>query len=300
MARFGAVVTAMVTPFAGDSSLDLDAAARLARRLVDTGTDGLVVAGSTGEGAVLTDAEKGDLWRAVVEAVTVPVLAATGTADTAHTMRLTRVAEDAGVAATLVVTPYYNRPPQSGLESHFRAVASVATRPIVLYDIPVRTGRKVSHEVLLRLARDVPLIVGLKDAAADPAATARLVAEAPAGFEVYSGDDALTLPLLAVGAVGVIGVATHWAGPEMGEMIVVHAKGDVERARELNAALMPSYAFETGDAAPNPIPTKVMMGVLGEAVGDCRPPLGPPPAGLDDQARAVLAGLAGRRGRAGG
>jgi 4-hydroxy-tetrahydrodipicolinate synthase len=291
MARFGAVVTAMVTPFGEDGSLDLDAAASVARWLADHGSDGLVVAGTTGEGPVLTDEEKLDLWRAVVEAVTVPVVAGTGSNDTAHSVELTRRASACGVAGALVVAPYYNRPSQAGMEAHFRAVAAASDLPVLIYDIPVRTGRKVAHDVLVRLARDVPTIVGVKDASGSPAGSARLVAEAPDGFELYSGDDALTLPLLAIGGVGVIGVATHWAGPNMAELIAAFQKGDVVRAREVNAQLMPSYAFETGDDAPNPIPAKAMMRVLGHAVGQCRLPLGPAPEGLEDRARQVLEGL---------
>lgn len=291
MSRFGAVITAMVTPFAGDGSVDLDASAAVARWLVDHGSEGLVVAGTTGEGPVLTDAEKADLWRAVGEAVTVPVIAGTGSNDTAHSVALARVAAACGVAGALVVTPYYNRPPQAGIEAHFRAVAGAGDLPVLIYDIPVRTGRKIAHDTLVRLAHDVPNIVGVKDAAGDPAATARLVAECPGSFEIYSGDDALTLPLLSVGAIGVIGVATHWAGPQFAEMIAAFAKGDTDRAREVNAELGPSYAFETGELAPNPIPAKAMMRVLGHPVGQCRLPLGPSPDGLEDRARAVLAGL---------
>jgi 4-hydroxy-tetrahydrodipicolinate synthase len=292
MARFGPVVTAMVTPFADDGALDLDAAASVARWLADHGSDGLVVAGTTGEGPVLSDDEKLDLWRAVAEAVTVPVVAGTGSNDTAHSVELTRRATACGVAGALVVTPYYNRPSQAGIEAHFRAVAAASDLPLLIYDIPVRTGRKVSHDVLLRLAREVPTVLGVKDAAGDVAASARLLAEAPDGFELYSGDDALTLPLLAVGAVGVVGVATHWAGPSFAEMIASVAKGDLARARRVNAALVASYAFETGDAAPNPVPAKAMMRVLGLPVGQCRLPMGPVPEGLEDRARQILAGLA--------
>lgn len=291
--RFGAVVTAMVTPFGDDGSLDLDAAATVARWLADHGSEGLVVAGTTGEGPVLTDDEKLDLWQAVAEAVTIPVVAGSASNDTAHSMELTRRAAARGVAAALVVTPYYNRPSQAGIDAHFRAVAGATDLPILVYDIPVRTGRKVAHDVLLRLAREVPTIVGVKDAAGDPAASARLVAEAPDGFELYSGDDAMTLPLLAVGAVGVVGVATHWAGPQFAEMIARHGKGDVAGAREVNATLLASYAFETGDAAPNPVPAKAMMRVLGLPVGQCRLPMGPAPEGLEERARAVLAPLSG-------
>ena len=290
--RFGQVVTAMVTPFDDDLALDVDAAVALARWLVEHGSDGLVLAGSTGEGTSLTDAEKADLWRAVVEAVTVPVVAGTGTADTAHSIELTRTAAACGVAGVLVVTPYYARPPQAGLAAHFRAVADAAGDvPVIIYDIPVRTGRKVATETILGLARDVPNVVALKDAAADVAATARLLAEAPGDFEVYSGDDALTLPLLAVGAVGVISVASHWAGPFFGEMITAFTKGDVDGARSANARLLDSYGFETGDANPNPIPAKAAMRALGLPVGQCRLPLGPAPDGLDQRASELVANL---------
>jgi len=289
--RFGAVVCAMATPFADDGSLDVDGAVRLARWLTAHGVDGLVVAGTTGESPVMTDDERVELWRAVREAVTVPVVAGSTSNDTAHSVALTGRAADAGVAGILAVTPYYNRPPQAGLEAHFRAVAAASALPVLIYDIPVRTGRKVEHDTLLRLAKEVPTVVGVKDAAGNPAASAKLIAEAPAGFELYSGDDALTLPLLAVGAVGVISVAAHWAGEQMREMVLAHVKGDVDHARALNARLVPSWDFESSDLAPNPIPTKAMLRVLGLPAGQCRLPLGPAPAGLEDRARTVLAGL---------
>ncbi|MDQ6910434.1 MAG: 4-hydroxy-tetrahydrodipicolinate synthase [Actinomycetota bacterium] len=291
MGRFGAVVTAMVSPFDDDGRLDLDASASLARWLSDHGSDGLVVAGTTGEGSVLSDEEKLDLWRAVAEAVTIPVIAGSASNDTAHSVELTRKAAATGVAGALVVTPYYNRPSQAGIEAHFRAVAEATDLPVLIYDIPVRTGRKVSLDVFVRLAADVPNILGVKDASGDPAGSARLVAATPDSFELYSGDDSLTLALLGVGAVGVVGVATHWAGPQFAEMIASFAKGDVARAREVNAMLFDSYAFETSDAAPNPLPAKAMMRVLGQPVGQCRPPMGVAPAGLEDQAREVLTTL---------
>ncbi len=293
MARFGAVVTAMVTPFSDDGSLDLDTAVEVARWLADHGSDGLVVAGTTGESPVLTDVEKVDLWRAVTDAVTIPVVANSASNDTAHSVELTRRAAECGVAGALAVTPYYNRPSQAGIEAHFRAVAAASALPLVIYDIPVRTGRKVAHETFVRLATDVPTIVGVKDAAGDLAASARLVAETPESFELYSGDDSLTLPLLSVGAVGVVGVATHWAGPHFAEMIARFTKGDVARAREINAILSGSYAYETSDAAPNPLPAKAMMRVLGLRVGQCRLPMGPAPEGLENAAREVLGALTG-------
>ncbi len=294
MPRFGVVVTAMVTPFDQEGRLDLDAAVALARWLVDNGSDGLVLAGTTGEGPVLSDAEKLDLFRSVAEAVTVPVVANTGSNDTAHSVELTRRAAGTGVAGALVVTPYYNRPSQAGIDGHFRAVTAASDLPIVIYDIPVRTGRKIATEVLVRLAREAPTVVAVKDAANDVAGSARLAHEAPTGFEVYSGNDDQTLPLLAVGAVGVVSVASHWAGPQMGEMIAAFGAGDVAAARQANARLFGSFDFETSDAAPNPVPAKAMMRVLGHRVGQCRLPVGPAPAGLDDAARSVLVDLQGR------
>jgi len=289
--RFGAVVTAMVTPFDDDGALDLDAAATVARWLADNGSDGVVVAGTTGEAAVLGDDEKRELWRVVAEAVAIPVIAGAGSNDTRHSVELTRDAERAGVAGVLAVTPYYNRPSQAGIEAHFRAVAEATSLPVLVYDIPSRTGRKVAHDTLLRLAREVPNVVGVKDAAGDVSASARLVAEAPDGFDLYSGEDGLTLGLCAIGAGGVIGVAANWTGRLHGEMLAAFAKGDVDEARRINATLLESYAYETSEAAPNPVPAKAMMRVLGLPVGECRLPMGPAPAGLEDAARTVLANL---------
>jgi 4-hydroxy-tetrahydrodipicolinate synthase len=294
--RFGAVLTAMVTPFDADGALDLDGAAALARWLVDHGSDGLVVAGTTGESPVLSDVEKRDLWRAVSAAVTVPVVAGSGTNDTAHSIALTKAAEEAGAAGILAVTPYYSRPSQAGLDAHFRAVAAASKLPVLIYDIPIRTGRKVAHDTLVTLARQIPNIVGVKDAAGNPGESARLVAEAPGGFDLYSGDDALTLPLLAVGAAGVISVAAHWAGPEIADMIAAFFKADIDRARQINGRLLESWQFESGDQTPNPLPSKAMLRVLGLPAGQCRLPLGPAPDGLEDRARQVFARLRGELG----
>jgi 4-hydroxy-tetrahydrodipicolinate synthase len=294
--RFGGVATAMVTPFDDDGALDLDAARDLARFLVANGNGGLVVAGTTGESPVLTDDEKLSLWAAVAEAVTIPVVAGTGTNDTAHSVHLTAEASKLGVAGVLALCPYYNRPSQAGIDAHLRAVAAASDLPVMVYDIPIRTGRKIATATLLRLARDVSNVVALKDAAGNPAETARVVAEAPGGFEVYSGDDGLTLPLLAVGAVGVVGVATHWCGVDTAEMLDCWAKGDTDGARRVNARLLESWAFETGDEAPNPVPAKAMMRELGLRVGECRLPMGPAPAGLAERAREVMANLVAARG----
>lgn len=287
MARFGPVLTAMVTPFDENGRVDLDGAAALASWLVEQGNDGLVLTGTTGEASTLTDEEQVEVWRVVRAAVDVPLIAGSGTNDTRHAAELTAQADAAGMDAVLVVTPYYNRPSQAGIEAHFRHVAGSTRLPVILYDIPVRTGRKISTELLLRLAREVPNIFGVKDAAGDPAESARLIAEAPPDFELYSGDDSLTLPLLSVGAVGVIGVCTHWAAREMGEMIAAYQKGDVEQAIERNARLIPSYDFESGEDSPNPVPTKAMLRALGQPAGECRFPMGPTPEGLEARALEV-------------
>ena len=283
----------MVTPFDVEGRLDLSAAVDLARWLAAHGNDFLVLAGTTGESPVLSDAEKRDLWRAVVESVTVPVVAGTSTADTAHSVELTRAAREAGASGILAVTPYYNRPSQAGIEAHVRAIRDAADGlPVLLYDIPVRTGRKVAAATIIRLARD-EVIIGVKDATANPAASAALVAETPDGFELYSGNDGDTLALLAVGAVGTISVESHWAGEVVAEMIAAFHKGDVDHAREMNARLVPSHRFQSTDEAPNPVPAKAVMRVMGHSVGECRLPLGPAPEGLEDQARSLLGELHG-------
>ena len=291
MALFGQVLTAMITPFDASGALNIDEAVRLAKWLQENGNDGLVVSGTTGESSTLTDQEKLDLWHAVINAVTIPVIAGSGSNDTAHSVHLTKEVTKMGAAGILAVGPYYNRPPQSGLEAHITAMANATTLPVVVYDIPVRTGRKINTDTLARLANNVKNIKALKDAAGNPAETANLMAQVPKDFELYSGDDGLTLAFLAYGGVGVIGVATHWSAPEHQQMITAFRNGDVQKARAINDILLESYAFETGDANPNPIPSKVMMNTLGFSVGDCRLPMGPPPAGLDARAREVHANL---------
>ena len=291
MAIFGQVLTAMITPFDASGALDLNEAVRLAKWLQDNGNDGLVVSGTTGESSTLTDAEKLSLWEAVINAVTIPVIAGSGSNDTAHSVHLTKEVTKMGAAGILAVGPYYNRPPQSGLEGHITAMANATTLPVVVYDIPVRTGRKISTQTLAKLANTVPNIKALKDAAGAPAETANLMALVPKDFELYSGDDGLTLAFLAYGGSGVIGVATHWSAPEHQAMITAFKNGDVALARKYNDILLESYAFETGDDNPNPIPSKVMMNHLGFKVGDCRLPMGPPPAGLADRAATVHANL---------
>jgi len=290
-ARFGRVITAMVTPFDSEGGLDLDGVATLADWLVANGSDGLVLAGTTGESPVLSDSEEAALTKVVRDAVDVPILLGTGSNDTAYAVEATRRAADLGVDGVLVVTPYYNRPAQYGLDAHFRAVAAATHLPVVLYDVPARTGRRISTDTLVRLCAEVDNIVALKDAAGDPVSTSRFISEVGPDIEVYSGDDSLTLPLLSVGAVGVVSVASHWVGRQMGEMITAFLAGDVVTAQRINASLLDSYDFEGGDESPNPIPTKAMLRVLGLPVGQCRLPMGLAPAWVEDRARAILAEL---------
>lgn len=290
-ARFGGLLTAMVTPFDATGALDLDASAVLARWLVDHGSQGLVVAGTTGEGSVLSDEEKRALWSGVKEAVDVPVVAGTGTNDTAHSVELTKIATECGVDGVLVVTPYYSRPSQEGIFRHMTRVAEATTLPVIVYDIPVRTGRRIGLDTMVRLAREVPNVVAVKDSTKDVPGTARLIAQAPSSFEVYCGDDDLALPMASIGAVGLVSVAAHWAGGELAAMLIAHAKGDVSGAREINERLLESFAFESSEAYPNPLPAKAACRCLGLSVGQCRDPLGPASEELDRQARAVLVSL---------
>jgi len=289
--RFGSVLTAMITPFDSDGGLDLDGAVAVARHLAASGSDGLVVAGTTGEGPVLTDDERIELFRAVIGAVDVPVIASTGTNDTAHSVMLTKEAEASGADGVLVVTPYYNRPSAAGLSAHFRAVAEATDLPVVLYDIPARSGRRIGPALTVELAREVRNIVAVKDSTGDVAAAATVVAESPAAFEVFSGDDSLTLPFLSVGGVGVISVASHWAGGLFAELVDSHRSGDVGRATTVNQQLAESYRFESTDEYPNPVPAKAACRALGLPAGQCRLPNAPAPKALDDQARAVIAKL---------
>jgi len=289
--RFGRVLTAMISPFTKDDALDIEGAQTLAEWLVGQGNEGLVIAGTTGESPTLTHEEQINLIAAVVEAVDVPVIAGAGSNDTKAAVELTERCTEVGAAGILTVTPYYNRPSQQGLIAHFSAIANSTNLPVILYDIPVRSGRKIDTSTILQLADEVENIVALKDAAGDVAETARLIAAAPEGFEVYSGEDSLTLSLLSVGAVGTVSVASHWSTPETVELMGAFFSGDFIRAVEVNRRLVPSYDFESGDLTPNPIPTKAMMKILNLPGGDCRLPMGPEPEWLAEKARGILSGL---------
>lgn len=270
-APFGRTLTAMVTPMTSDRSVDYAGAARLAEYLVsEMGNDGLVVSGTTGESPTTSDEEKDRLLRAVIEAVgdRAIVVAGVGTNDTAHTCELARKAEAAGVDGLLVVTPYYNKPPQSGLVTHFTAVADATGLPVMLYDIPGRTSLAISTETLLRLARH-PRIVAVKDAKADFGAGSTVMASTSLAF--YSGDDMLNLPWLAVGAVGYVSVVAHVVGDRLREMTQAYLSGDVMTALRHHRELLPVYTgmFRTQGV----ITTKAALAMLGLPGGPVRPPL---------------------------
>jgi 4-hydroxy-tetrahydrodipicolinate synthase len=270
-APFGRVLTAMVTPFAADGSVDLSAASELARHLVDDlGNDGLVLNGTTGEAPTTSNGEKADLVHAVVEAVgdRASVLAGVGTFDTEHTLELAADAAKLGVDGLLVVTPYYSKPPQAGLLEHFRRVADATDVPVMLYDIPGRAGTAIASDTLLRLAEH-PRIVAVKDAKGDLTASAQVMAQCDLAY--YSGDDAMTLPLLSVGAVGVVGTSTHFSGRGMKEMIEAYLGGDVSGALQLHRRLLPIF---TGIfATQGCILVKAGLALQGRPVGGVRSPL---------------------------
>lgn len=286
----------MVTPFGADGSIDFDVAAALARFLVEEGSDGLVLAGSTGEGSALSDDEKLDLFACVARAVTVPVLAGSTSSDTARSADLTSRVAATGVAGVLATTPAYARPSQRGIAGHLGAVADSTDLPIMLYDIPARTGRKIASATTIELVRAHHNVVALKDASGDLPAAAHTKAVLGDELDLYSGDDALLLPFLAIGAVGIVSVAAHWAGQEFAELVRRAGDGDWDGARALNERLFSSCAFESSEAAPNPQPAKAAMRALGLAVGQCRWPLGPADEALDQAAQSVIAGLRSLRG----
>jgi 4-hydroxy-tetrahydrodipicolinate synthase len=236
---FGAVLTAMVTPFDADGALDLDAAQHLATHLVDAGHDGLVLSGTTGESPTTTDAEKEALLRAVLEAVgaRAHVVAGIGTNDTAHSVELAEHAAKAGATGLLAVTPYYSKPPAQGLRRHFTAIADATDLPVMVYDIPGRTGVRIGTPTLLRLAEH-PRIVAVKEATGDLFAGSQVMAATDLAY--YSGDDALNLAWLAHGAAGVVSVVGHVAGPQYAQLVRAVDEGDLPAARDLHTVLLPA------------------------------------------------------------
>lgn len=290
--RFGELLTAMITPFTTDGALDVAGARRLASYLVEHGSDGLVVAGTTGESPTLSHAEKLELFEAVIDEVggKASVLAGTGSPNTAETIELTKEVKELGADAALVVTPYYSRPPQNGLLAHYRAIADAVDIPLVLYDIPGRTGRRVERATVVELAAH-PNIVADKDAVGDAGDTAKLRAELDAAghtdFEIYSGDDPLLLPHLAAGAVGIVSVCSHLIGPQLKQVVSAWGDGKIDEAKRIYSEHLELMSVIMGVTA-SPIPVKYAAGLLGLDAGEPRLPLVPP---TDDEARTIRAAM---------
>jgi 4-hydroxy-tetrahydrodipicolinate synthase len=285
----GTIVTAMVTPFDGAGELDRNEAQRLARWLVERGNDGLVLAGSTGEGQTLEPRERVELWQAVKEAVggRAAVIANAGTNSTRESVGAVQAAESAGADAILAVVPYYNKPTQSGMLAHFGAIAQSTHLPIIVYNIPGRTGANMLPETLLELARRHSNLAGVKESSGDLKQIGMILRDRPAGFLVWSGDDHLFLPILALGADGVVGVASHLCSPEYRRMFDAFRAGRVDEASRIHASLLP--LIDALFATTSPIPVKWAMRQLGFAVGECRLPLDAMPAGVADRLRPLLA-----------
>lgn len=281
--EIGRLLTAMVTPFDGEGNVDYEQAQRLARALLDSGSDGVVVAGTTGEAPTLSHDEKLRLFAAVKEAVDGrgAVLGGTGTNNTAATVELSQEAERAGVDGLLLTAPYYNKPTQEGLYRHFEAVARATGLPCVLYNIPSRTGVNVTAETTVRLSR-IPNIAGVKEASGDLVQIARIIDGAGDGFRVWSGDDAMTLPILAVGGYGVIAVVSHLAGAQMRQMIDHYLAGRAAEAARIHRRLLPLMQTLM-TAASNPTPVKYALNQIGFRVGAPRLPLVEPEGAAAEQ-----------------
>jgi 4-hydroxy-tetrahydrodipicolinate synthase len=286
MTQFGRLLTAMATPFdETNGSLDLDQAKRLAAALLDSGTEGLVVTGTTGESPTLSNHEKLALLEATVEvahARGAPVIAGTTTYNTAESVELSREAERLGVDGILGTVPYYNNPPQEGLFQHFRAIARAVDLPVIVYNIPSRSPRNMEASTTLRLAREVSNIVGVKEASANLKQIGEIIRDAPDGFRVWSGNDADILTIMALGGFGVVSVAAHLVGRQIAELVHAAASGDTARAAELHHRLMPlvDALFVTS----SPIPLKYALNKVGMRVGNCRLPLVP----IDPKSQAAM------------
>jgi 4-hydroxy-tetrahydrodipicolinate synthase len=280
----GEVLTAIVTPFREDGSIDFDAFRRLCVHLVENGSDGLVVAGTTGESPTLADAEKLDLFAAAVDAVgeRATIVAGTGSNDTAHSVHLTREAHELGVDGFLVVTPYYNKPPPRGIVGHFAAIADATDLPILVYNIPQRVVINIEPETIAELAR-VPNVRAVKQATTDPEQARRIV---ELGLALYAGNDDLILPFLEVGGAGGVCVFTHLVGPQVKEMIGRFKAGDKGGAYAIGAELEP--VLEALAVSVNPIPVKAALNLLGHDVGGLRLPL---VEATDDEKAAIRSGL---------
>jgi 4-hydroxy-tetrahydrodipicolinate synthase len=274
MMNFGQLLTAMVTPFDQNGEVDFNATRTLVDYLIDNGTDGIVVAGTTGESPTLTSDEKINLFKVVVDAVKgrVPVIAGTGSNNTRASISLTKQAEEAGVNGIMLVAPYYNKPSQEGMYQHFKAIAESTPLPIMLYNIPGRSVVNMSVETIVRLAQ-IENIVAVKEASGNLDAMAEIISQAPSDFTLYSGDDGLTLPVLAIGGAGVVSVASHVIGNEMQEMINHFKNGQVQEAASAHRRLLP--IMKALFTAPNPAPVKAALNINGVSVGSLRLPLLP-------------------------
>ena len=283
----GSVLTAIVTPFHEDGKIDFDAFQRLALHLVENGSDGIVVAGTTGESPTLSDSERNDLIRAAVEAIgeRATVVAGTGTYSTRHSVCLTRDAHELGADAFLVVTPYYNKPPQRGIVAHFREIAKASDRPIVVYNIPSRVIVNIEPDTITRLS-EIETVRAVKQAHDDLDEARHIVAT---GLDLYAGDDPLLLRFLELGGVGVISVVAHIVGRRLSDVVRAARAGDLERAREIDRELAPVY--ELLKITTNPIPIKAAVNLLGHDVGGYRLPLVPPTDEELAQVRDCLARL---------
>ena len=283
----GSVLTAIVTPFHEDGKIDFDAFQRLALHLVENGSDGIVVAGTTGESPTLSDSERNDLIRAAVEAIgeRATVVAGTGTYSTRHSVCLTRDAHELGADAFLVVTPYYNKPPQRGIVAHFREIAKASDRPIVVYNIPSRVIVNIEPDTITRLS-EIETVRAVKQAHDDLDEARHIVAT---GLDLYAGDDPLLLRFLELGGVGVISVVAHIVGRQLSDVVRAAREGDLERAREIDRELAPVY--ELLKITTNPIPIKAAVNLLGHDVGGYRLPLVPPTDEELAQVRDCLARL---------
>jgi len=282
------LLTAMVTPFAQDGGVDLGEAKRLARFLVEQGNDGIVVAGSTGEGPTLSDDERLALFRAVKEALPqATVVAATGDNNTAHSIELTRAAAATGVDAVMATVPAYNKPTQDGLIEHFLAIARSTELPVMIYNIPGRTGTNLLPATFAALCERAPNVEGLKESTGDFNQFNRLVTSVPERVRIYCGDDYCFLPALAIGAYGVVSVAGHVCAGELKQMIEAYLAGDVARAAEIHRSIVP--LVDALFSVSNPIPVKWAMGELGFKVGQCRAPLSPMPSPAAQRLAPLLA-----------
>lgn len=288
-ARLGSILTAMVTPFDERGELDLSEAKRLAHWLVDRGNEGLVVAGSTGEGQTLDARERVELWKAVKEAVGngASVVANAGTNSTRESVAAVEAATSAGVDAILAVVPYYNKPTQTGMLAHFGAIAEATQLPVIVYNIPGRTAANMLPETLFELANRYANVAGVKESSGDLKQIGMIVRGRAKGFVVWAGDDHLFLPCLALGADGVVGVASHLCSPEYRRMLDAYRGGNVDEAAQIHASLLP--LIDALFATTSPIPIKWAMRQLGFRVGECRLPMDAMPAAVADRLRPLLA-----------